>query len=1110
MLELILGRAGTGKTRAVMERIGADARACRGGSILIVPEQYSHEAERELCAFCGGSLGLYAEVLSFTRLASRAEDEYGGGGESLDAGGQLLCMALALDSVGGTLREFGRASRRPEMQMRLLDAVKELKSARITPEMLEDASAADGGALGSKLRDLAIISGAYNAAVEKSGAEPTDSLDRLADIIRSRGLGEGKRIYADGFTDFTGQELEILRAFLSVGADVTVCLTCDEALAEEMFEPSVKTVYALRRMAQETGAELSESFMREADDGRTPELRFLEKNMFSFGAERFGGENGSVRLFRAGTIFDECEFAAARCIWLAREKGARWRDIAVAVRGFEQYRTALESAFERYGVPLYSTRKNSILQKPLMALIVYAYETIQGGWSYDDMFTYLKTGLCGLSAEECDTLGGYVYLWKLRGSAWTKEESWSLHPEGYGAKYTEETRQRLREINSLRERAARPLINLHESGKHAETAGDHLEALCAFFSELNLAARLDSRAQELEKLGKPALAAEYGQLWDVLCGAMEQCAAVIGSVRMPQEEFARLLRLVLSQYSVGTIPVSLDSVTAGDMDRMRRRRIKHLIVIGASDGNLPAQSGDSGLFSDEERGRLTELGIELGTAGNNIYREFMLIYNCLTLPGESLTMTCPVRAMDGAETGESFVFKAAAKMFGLTPERVDTDRARMNAPSPALELAASGRGALRAAAEQWLCSSAEGELRLKRLKDAARLTRGALSGESVRALYGKRLRMTASRAEVFASCKFEFFMQYGLRAKPRQPAGFDPPQMGVFMHYVLQGVCGEVRGLGGFSSVSREKVSELAEKYVNEYVADELNDFAGRSPRFIYLFNRLRETVRTVVLDMAEELRRSDFEPLDFELRFSDGEDGALPAIAIGGEDGMSLSGIADRVDGWVHDGKLYLRVIDYKTGKKSFSLSDVCRGMGLQMLLYLFALEKEGGEYYGREIVPAGVLYSPARDQRISAAVRPDDEQLEKKRREGLRRSGLILDEDEVIAAMERGESPGYIPVKINKSGKTAGDALVSAERLGELSRFVEKTLRGLAQELRGGSIAADPYFRSAQDNACLYCDYAGACGFGDYGGEQQRLLVKYTNDEAWEHISREAEADG
>lgn len=1112
MLELILGKAGAGKTMRVMQDIRASVEARRPGSLLIVPEQYSHEAEREMCAVCGDSLSLYAEVLSFTRLAFRVRDEYGGASrKSLDKGGKLLCMALALDSVGGSLSVYGPARRRPEMHGRLLSAVEEMRAARITPEMLDMASEGVGRGLGEKLRDLALIMGAYCAAAKKSGADPRDSLDNLADDVRRYGLGLGRRIYVDGFTDFTGQELEVLRAYLDTGADVTVCLTCDEALESEVFAPAIRTIFALRRMAREAGSPLRETFIRGAQEHGNPALDFMEDNMFSMGDARFEGENASVRLFRADSVFDECELAASRCLWLAREKGARWRDIAVAVRGYEQYRVALESTFERFGVPVYSTRREDILQKPLMALIVYAFETIHGGWSYDDVFTYVKTGLCGLSAQECDELSGYVYLWNLHGSAWTNPEEWTLHPEGYGGKYTDEVLQRLRRINDLRGRVSRPLINLHARGKTAATALDHLSALSTFFEEIDLPERLSARARELEEMDRPALAAEYSQLWDIIVGAMEQCAGVLGSMTMTQEEFASLFRLVLSQYDVGTIPVSLDRVTAGDMDRMRRRHIKHLIVLGASDENLPAPPENTGLFSDDERESLTRQGLQLGAAEDSVYREFTLIYNCLTLPSDSLTMSYSANSADGGEASPSFVFRSLARMFDLKAQRVDADRSRMNCLSSALELAACGKGARRIAAESYFASDAVLSGRLEALRSAARITRGSLTGQSVRELYGKRLHMTASRAEIFASCKFEFFMQYGLRAKPRQRAGFDPPQMGTFMHFVLYRLCARVRQLGGFRAVSREQVERLAEEYVDEYVSKELNDFTGRSARFIYLFNRLRSTVRSVALDMAEELRLSDFEPLDFELSFSDTDGDGLPAIEVGsGEESMSLVGVADRVDGWVHNGKLYLRVVDYKTGKKSFSLSDVCRGLGLQMLIYLFALGEEGKARYGFEIVPAGVLYAPVRELKISADSRPDEAELEKKRRDGLRRSGLILDEAEVIAAMERSDSPGFIPVRFNRQGKAVGDSLASAERLGTLARFIEKTLRGMAGELRRGSIAADPYFRSAQDNACLYCDYADACHFGEYEGEQQRQIVRYRTGEAWEHIEKEAGTDG
>jgi len=388
-----------------------------------------------------------------------------------------------------------------------------------------------------------------------------------------------------------------------------------------------------------------------------------------------------------------------------------------------------------------------------------------------------------------------------------------------------------------------------------------------------------------------------------------------------------------------------------------------------------------------------------------------------------------------------------------------------------------------------------------RLEGAAARGRGKLSEGSVRALYGQRLRLSASRIDKFASCRFAYFVQYGLKAKPRQPAGLTPPEVGTFMHFVLQHTAAEAAEKGGFANISDDELDRLTDKYIAEYVRTELNDFQEKTARFRYLFTRLTKDVRRVVRDMADELRASDFAPLDFELDF--GADGRIPPMELGaGEDSLRLTGIADRVDGWVHDGKLFLRVVDYKTGRKKFDLSDVWYGMGLQMLLYLFTLQKNGKAIYGREIVPAGVLYVPARDVMLSAPADPTDEETDKLRSDALRRSGLVLDAKDVLNAMEHGDAPRYLPVKF-RNGVPSGDALATAEGFGQISRHIDDTLQGMARELKQGSIAADPYYRSQQENACMNCEYFDACHFSDGDGDDHiRYITKMKPAQVWDRL--------
>lgn len=1099
MLTLLIGKAGTGKTSAVMEEIKTAVFRRQANRIMIVPEQYSHEAERELCRRCGDTMSLYAEVFSFTGLARRMTSKLGGAaGAYLDKGGRLLCMALALKEIAPRLRVFASAERRAELQSLLLAAVDELKSSCVSSEMLLRVSAELNDGLGDKLNDLALILDSYNAVVAAGHADPTDRLSLLASQIPESGIDSETHIYIDGFTDFTRQEQELINALLGAGAELSVCLTLDDLYGEnEIFELSRRAARQLIHSAEEQGVGWEIKNIG-SESEKSSALRYFAENMFSGRVCGDAPETDEIELWRAGTMADECEFAAAKAIELVRERGCRWRDIAVAVRGFEDYRGMLESVFRHYGVPLFTARRSDLISKPLPAMISAAYEIILGGWDVDDVTSYMRTGLTGLTSEQCDTLAGYIYKWQLRGSAWQRGDDWRQHPDGYGKEYDSKTNERLAEINTLRRSLAEPLIHFAAASQAAETASAQASALAGLLTELRLSERLSERARELYENGRETLAAEYEQLWALTVNALEQCDAILGSADMDAQEFGRLFTLMLSKYDVGLIPVSLDRVSAGDFDRNRRRHIKHLIVLGASDQRLPQLSEGASVFSDDERERLLEQSIELGGGEGELWREFSLIYNCLTMAGESLVLCCPTVNAEGEAQRPAFVYKRAQALFGLEEKTVELSDARMSAPSPAMSLAANALaapGGRTLAAAEYL--RAHEPARYAALERAAAMTRGTLSPRSVEALYGRRLKLSASRIDKFASCRFAYFCQYGLKAKPSRPAGFQPPDIGVFMHEILEGVAREVGRRGGWSAIGDEELKALTDKYVQEYISRELDDFREKSSRFVYLFKRLCQDMRQIVLDMAQELRRSSFVPLDFELDFSAAGD-IMPSLLDGGE--LVLTGIADRVDGWVHDGRLYIRVVDYKTGSKSFSLSDIWYGMGLQMLLYLFALEENGSTRYGREIVPAGVMYVPAKNASLSRSERIEKDEAEMERLKALRRSGIVLDDEAVINAWEHGEEKLFIPIRTSRGGKPAPETLASTERLGVLRRHVEKRLTEMAAELRAGSITADPYYKAQQKLACLNCDFFDACHFADgQNGEHCRIMPTISAEKVW-----------
>ncbi|MEG2744896.1 MAG: PD-(D/E)XK nuclease family protein, partial [Oscillospiraceae bacterium] len=1106
MLKLILGAAGSGKTGLITDEIRRSVAEKTPGNFLIVPEQYSHEAERELCAVCGDSLSLYAEVFSFSRLAVRVAQETGNGGKTaLDKGGRLLCMSIATGQIASRLGVYAAAPRKAELQLHLLQAVSELKGAGISAENLRDATEKAEGGLGEKLADLSLCMEAYDAVLARGHADPADRLSRLADGLGNSSLAHASHIYIDGFGDFTGLEMRVLRAILRTGVALTVCLTCDGLDgSSEHFEPSRNAALALLRTAKELGLEAEVSCTPSVSD-KPAALTIFEEKLYAYTSESFENTGDCISLVRADSPRDECELAAARCLELVQKTGCRWRDLAIAVRGFDDYAATLEHVFQQYDIPLFVARRVSILQKPAPALIASAFEIILGGWDLDAVLDYLKTGLLPMEQEDRDSLESYALLWGIKGYTWTKKTAWQQHPLGFGKAFDEASTARLEKIDALRRQLVAPLEHLSQAGTAAKTATEQAKALSDFLLEIQLPQTLEARAKVLDAMGRPLLAAEYEQLWGIILKALEQYAALLGDFPQSREEFSKLFLQTLSQYEVAAIPVSLDSVSAGDMDRMRRRHIKHLIVLGAGDERLPRISESSGIFSTEERDELSALGIPLGGGADELSRELSLIYNCISLPSETLYLSFCAFDSGGGQARPGFLIKRASLLFNLEIQVPSLQKARLSAPRPAFLLAANalhgGESASLTALQYF--SAIEGvESKLRELKTKSEAGRGRLSPLSVSALYGSQLRISPSRADAFSACRFSYFLRYGLKLNERRPAGFDPPEMGSFMHYVLENAAGEISKTRGFKNVDAEFTNQLVDKYTELYIEEKLHNFADKSPRFIYLFRRLCQPVRRVVTDMVEELSLSDFAPLDFELSFSDREGSALPALRIAdGSNELFINGIADRVDGWEHEGKLYLRIVDYKTGKKTFSLSDVWEGSGLQMLLYLFALEREGRERYGREIVPAGVLYVPARDILVSAPGDLSEEELLAARSKKLRRSGLLLNDEDTLRAMERSDEPKYIPLKFKKDGSYSTDSLADPEQLSALRNHVDRRLLELSKSLSEGSIEACPGFRNQGENACLYCPYGSVCRF-DESSDKRRYLEKLSPGEFWSRL--------
>ena len=1093
MLTIWIGRAGSGKSARVLETMGRERE--NRPQLLLVPEHTSHEAELDLCRACGPTASRNAEVLTFQSLATRVLSETGGLAEvTLDNGGKLLTMRRCLQELHSNLKVFGRPSQRAAFLHQLTTLADEFYAYQIAPETLYRHVADMEGAMGDKLRDVALIFAAYDARLRNGETDVRSRVQKLHDSLPQSHYLDGKDLYLDGFSFFNKQEESVLALALRRCHSVTVTLLGDRS--GQLFQNAAAQKERLVRMAREAGVECRLAYLSRQDDSP---LGHLERHCFGSDAV-WEEETGAVTLYQAATAYTEVEYVSARIRQLAAQ-GYRYRDIAVASRSMDSYGPLLESVFRRDGIPAYISRRSDILEKPVMTLLLSAVDAVTGGFEYEDMFRYLKTGMTGVTAAECDLLENYVIRWDIRGNMWLRDVPWTLNPDGYGLDMTEERTVRLEEINRIREKVRGPLSALADGLKQRPAARDKARTLYEFAAAAGVPDALREKADELLSAGQVQLAEEYAQLWQIFCDVLDQFVEILGDTELDGEEFARLLRLVLTQYSVGTIPATLDQVKVSEITRNDRHRVRVLFLLGANDHLLPKIEKDGGVLDSDDRQALAQRDIPLSDATfDALDNELQNIYACLAQPTEQLHISWPVTDVTGAELRPSFVVERVRLLFPKLKVQREDGAYRMTLPATALCAAGENEALRRYFQEQPRYAAA-----LAAMARARRMERGRLSPEAVQSLYGRSIAMSASRIDRVKSCHFGYFMEYGLRARERKKAGFEAPEVGTFLHYLLENVNREVKEQGGYGQVDDEALRHMVKRYVERYAATQIQEYQNKSARFRYLFSRLRETAYTIIISIAKEMRQSDFQPVEFELSFG-GRDGHLPAITVReGGASLSVSGKVDRVDGWLHDGKLYLRVVDYKTGKKSFDLTDIRYGLGIQMLLYLFTLEREGQAYFGYPIVPCGVLYQPARSVILRQDRNISDEKLKAALESELRRTGLVLGEPEVLRAMEHSalETPCYLPISVKKDGTLSGD-IATAAQLGHLGRYVDRLLHQIAGEIAHGNIDADPYARGPQDSACTYCAFASACYF-DESRDKRRQLHKTDSGEFWAMLEKE-----
>lgn len=1088
MTEFIIGPAGSGKSTLIAKK-AVDCLSQGRRVILMVPEQSAVNTEAAVCseAQSRGIPQTELEVLNFRRLCNRVFRQYGGiAYNSVTPGAKALIMWQALFSSAPALKrykdELADAKRFIPM---LLSTISEFKSYGITAAMLADAAkeaAEDDMALADKLSDLSLICSAYDHFAEQGFSDPSDDLTRLAEVLSKNRFFDGVDLFLDSFVGFTPQELSVLSYAFRQADNVTVSLCLSEDEGAFAFENVRGTFESLNHLAERHRGETVITRLPDTVRFSSDALKFLEKNLWSMGGCRvFDGDASPIRTVIAEGEYSEAEFVANDILTKVID-GAHYRDFAVIARDIRSYSGIVDAVFSEAGLPCHISERAELSEKPIFKLILSALAIKNNGWNTSDIVSYMKTGLSPVTPDECDMIESYAFQWSISGRHWCGDD-WFMNPDGFTDVMTEEGMNTLSEINAIRKRLVDPLSKLFESFDGTRSVKELCRAVWTFLHEIGADEKISSSGDE-----------DAIRLWNSLCDSLDTLALILPETKADTVLFANLLTLVVDQTNVGTLPSVIDEISLGSAGLMRAGNIKHVYLLGVNEGVFPAACGENGIFSDSDKAVLETYGINLSPNSDLMsVNELFGFYTAACLASDSVTIICSEADVTGKKLKPSVAFTRITEMF---PDARCIHTAKMpliyrignkKTSFPICTLYPNTKEA--AALLQIYSEDPDYSPLLDGSRQPLSTEGEQLDPNTASEIFGGDISLTQSRLDRYVMCAFGFECDYVLKLKPKQKYEFGSADTGNLVHRILEKFFSSVTdGEGHIREHSPVQRSELIDKIIEDYIS---GIFCGHgkhslTEREMNLFLRLRRSVTVLINNLLEEFGQSEFVPAFFEMRITNGgADGTVAPLEIPLPDGTRayVYGIADRVDICRKGNDAYVRVIDYKTGSRDFSLSDIALGLNLQMLLYLFSIWKDCGGNFRRtlgitgEIIPAGVLYCTAKTSDVTVTPNTTESEILASAADTLKRRGLAIDDESVLRMMEKKLAGKYIPVTVKKDGSLKTSlTLESLEGIGKLMNEVCATASRLAYAIKSGNASARP-LKDERHDGCLFCPHRSIC---------------------------------
>ena len=1141
-LRFCFGPSGSGKSHRIYEEIMQRAAEEPGRNFLIiVPDQFTMQTQKDLVMRSDRDGILNIDVLSFGRLSHRILEEVGTKEMPVldDTGKSLVLQKVAAD-LKEQLPAMGSLLHKQGYIHEVKSAISEFMQYGISTQDMDKliTSAQKRGALAMKLKDLKTLYRGFQDYIRDHFITTEETLDVLRRSLSKSRILKGSVVVFDGFTGFTPIQNRLIQELMRVCAETIVTVTIGVGEdpykmdgEQKLFHLSKKTVADLEKLAAEAEVERGEDLFVKGGPNRfakAPALHYLEQNLFRYQYEPYAGEQQEIHMFEALSPREEVHQTALYIRHLSREQGMTYRDIAVVIGDLEGYASYVETEFGQLEIPCFLDRTRGIVLNPMIEYIKSALQLYIKDFSYDTVFHFLRSGMADISREEIDELENYVIRTGARGyrtySRLFTRRTEEMQGNAEGSEQAEE--KTMERLNRIRQQFMDAVEILHMGSQ--EKAGDYVSHLYDFLEQNQVQQKLLNYQQQFEKEGDLSRAREYAQIYRLVMDLLDQVYELLGEEEISRQEFADILEAGFGEITVGTIPQSVDRIVVGDMERTRLKQVKVLFFLGVNDGNIPKNASKGGIISDMEREFLIESGTEMAPSPRQqMYIQRLYLYLNMTKPSEQLYLSYAKVNSEGKGIRPSYLIDTVRKLFPAMSVEYPQNRSRLE------QIEGRQEGARYLAEE--LREYVEGTLPEEERQDfylmyrayeadaAGRdlLTRAAfrryresgLSRIVARALYGQQLENSVSRLETYAACACRHFLQYGLSLQEREEFGFEASDMGTVYHAVLENFAGKLAESNlTWWDFTEDFAAKAVKESVEAYAATYGETVLYSSARNEYAITRMSRILTRTVLTLQKHLKQGSFQPDDYELSFRFAEDLDSIHVDLSEDEKMHLQGRIDRIDVSEDAEHVYVKVIDYKSGNRKFDLAALYYGLQLQLVVYMnAAMEMESRKHPDKEIVPAALLYYHIDDPTIETPVEFTDEQINEQILAKLRMNGVVNSDPEVVERLDRymQDKSVVIPVEKKKDGSfSARSSVLSREEMQLISSYVDAKIRSIGREILDGKIAANPY-EKGNEEACTYCAYKKVCGFdGSIPGYEKRQLEDLDKQALMQRMQETVEA--